>query len=94
VVVSPTTATSEPSPETEVKGEQVKNDQVKDKDEAPVEVLGEQAVLPTQVDAGLPGDQVATSSSSSQLWLAGMTGLLAAAIGLGLLSSRRSRGRA
>ena len=88
-----------PTTPTEVEGEQVKGDQVKNeqvKDKTPVvEVLGEQAALPTQVDAGLAGDlTTASSSSSSQLWLAGMTGLLAAAIGLGLLSSRRMRGRA
>ena len=55
------------------------------------EVLGEQAAVPTQVAAGQAGDLSETSSSSSQLWLAGMTGLLALAIGLGLLSSRRMR---
>jgi len=91
---TPTVSPTTPTVTTEVEGEQVKDEQVKDKDKTPVEVLGEQAVLPTQVDAGLAGDMTATSSSSSQLWLAGMTGLLAAAIGLGLLSSRRTRGRA
>jgi hypothetical protein len=79
------------TPAIEVKGEQAT--QIKHKHHTPV-VKGQQAQLPTVVDAGLAGDVSQASSSSSQLWLAGMTGLLAAAMGLGLLSSRRLRGRA
>lgn len=95
-----TVTASQPTPSTEVLGEQASQDDTKGKDqpaqeaETPeVEVLGEQAAVPTQVAAGLSGDMSQASSSSSSLWLAGMTGLLAAAIALGLLSSRRLRGR-
>jgi hypothetical protein len=105
-VVVPPAPEPEPTATTEVKGEQATENETKDqtkdkgepkaddKAETPVvEVLGAQATLPTQVAAGLSGD-VSQASSSSSLWLAGMTGLLAVAIGLGLLSARRLRGRA
>ncbi|MEO5666122.1 MAG: hypothetical protein ABIR39_22865, partial [Nocardioides sp.] len=91
-----TVSATEPTPSTEVQGEQGNEDDTKDKDKSTpdVEVLGEQAAVPTTVAAGLSGDVSQASSSGSSLWMAGMTGLLALAIGLGLVSSRRLRGRA